>query len=91
MTTKWFDKKLGSDLHASQDEAGVYLVGDMVPDWVRTPDQIGGQQVRVTGAFAGPCPKCGGGPDVRHLNLEGGLSVAECRLDGFVWYTRRAV
>lgn len=87
MSIEWFDKKVGSDLHAHKTETGMYLVGDHLPSYVRTPPQLGERTVKVIGTFGRACPMCGGGEPVRHLALEDNLGVAECLQHGFVWYT----
>lgn len=89
MATAWFDRKAGSDVHVSKDDDGVYLLGRGVPDWVATPEQLGGERLRVMGAFKDVCPMCGGGSPVRHLELTDSYFVAECVQHGFVWYIRQ--
>ncbi len=87
MAIEWFDKKVGSDLHAHQTEPGLYLVGDHLPKYVRTPPQLGERTVEVLGSHMAVCPSCKEGADVRHLVLTENLGVAECRYHGFVWYS----
>ena len=86
MTTAWFQKRAGSDVHESTEDETMVLVGDVIPDWVRLPAELGGARVPVHGATAAPCPMCRDGHPVRHLKVEGSLGVAECRQHGFVWY-----
>lgn len=86
MSTTWFQKHAGSEVHEGIDDESMVLVGDTIPDWVGLPSQLGGARVRVLGWKASPCPLCKGGHDVRHLQVEDGLGVAECRTHGFVWY-----
>jgi hypothetical protein len=59
---------------------------DLVPDYVRLPEQLGGAQERVTRAVEGRCPLCD--REVRHLLCQT-ASVAECAACGFVWYRRK--
>lgn len=87
MAIEWFDKKAGSSLHAHQTEPGMYLVGDHLPSYVRTPPELGEKVVSVLSSHTAVCPRCGEGEEVRHLVLESGLCVAECRYHKFVWYT----
>lgn len=88
MTTAWFQKEAGSEIHEGIEDETMVLVGSVVPDWVRLPAELGGARVPVEGASLAPCPMCGGGPDVQHLGVEGNLGVAECRHHGFVWYRK---
>lgn len=86
--TEWFDRKPGSPVAQGSEDPTMLLIGDGVPDWVRLPPELGGARVKVLGAHEAPCPMCGKGPDVRHLELPDGLGVAECVRHGFAWYRR---
>lgn len=86
MSTTWFNRRAGSDAHASTEDDSMMLVGDVTPDWVRLPPELGGARVRVLGVSASPCPMCRNHVEVRHLRVEGNLGVAECGQHGFVWY-----
>jgi hypothetical protein len=86
VSTEWFEKIAGSDAALSTDDPHMLLIGDGVPDWVRLPPELGGQQVRVTHARMHTCPR--GNHTVRHLKLDhDNLGVAECQAHGgFLWY-----
>lgn len=88
MSTAWFNKKPGSEVHESIEDDTMLLLGDATPDWVRLPAELGGAQVRVLGAHAASCPLCRNDQPVRHLRVEDELGVAECREHGFVWYRK---
>lgn len=88
MTTAWFEKQAGSEVHTSTEDETMLLLGDVTPDWVRLPAELGGARVRVLGAHAASCPMCRNDRPVRHLHVEDGLGVAECREHGFVWYRK---
>ena len=91
MTTAWFQKNVGSEVHESIEDPSMMLVGDAVPDWVRLPESLGSSDVRVLGAAKAPCPMCDTDTHVRHLQLENGLGIAECPTHNFVWYRGKAV
>jgi len=80
MSQMWFTKIPGQ-ISVNEEENAV-LFGDCVPDYVRTPPELGGEQVRVLEAFTAPCPVTK--QVCRHLKLENGLYVAES--DQFYWY-----
>jgi hypothetical protein len=86
MSIEAFEKAAGSHiLRGTDDETAVLVTtGDDVPSWVRLPEQLGGERRNVVRGRAAPCPVCG----VRawHLDLEGGVAVAECGSHGFLWY-----
>jgi hypothetical protein len=82
--THWFNRRPGDVVAEGVDDPTMSLVGDVVPDWVRLPPELGSAQIKVTGAFRAPCPMCRGG-EVRHLEAEA-FRVAECSTHGFVWY-----
>jgi hypothetical protein len=86
MGTAWFNKAAGSVVHESIEDDSMLMVGDVIPDWVRLPAELGGERVRVEGAKTAPCPMCRNHVEVRHLRVTGNLGVAECRQHGFVWY-----
>lgn len=79
----WFTKTPGE---APEGHDGAILLGSTVPHWVRLPESLGGERVGVRGAFVGQCPCCK--RSVRHLMLDEGFGVAECRDHGFIWYDR---
>lgn len=81
--TTWFQKEPGRV--PVNEEEGLLLLGDDVPDWVRLPANLGGGQLKVVRAFIAPCPIHK--HPVRHLELEGGYFVAES--DQFYWYKRK--
>lgn len=82
--TQWFEKKPGLPPTAPEGEGEVCIIGDTLPDWVRTPKELGSRQVRVLKGTRDKCPKCNA--VVLHLHLENGLHVAECPTHGFLWY-----
>lgn len=84
--TEWFDKRVGG-VSVSKEDPSMLLVGDQTPDWVRLPPELGGERLRVLGAFNDRCPKCRGGGAVRHLACQDGYGVAECPTCEFVWYS----
>ena len=86
--TMWFNKQPGDVAGVGVDDPTALLIAD-VPDWVRLPPDLGGQQVRVTEGFAAPCPMCSGAGDVKHLRTTQGICVAECSKHGFVWYRNK--
>jgi hypothetical protein len=71
------------------------LVGADAADWIRTPPELGGEQLRVKDIFAAPCPMCfkkdGDESPVRTYDFEGSdFIVGEClQGHGFVWYRLR--
>jgi hypothetical protein len=85
VSTEWFTKEAGSDVAVGTDDPSMALIGAGVPDWVRLPPDLGGQRVRVLAASVRECPR--GPHEVRHLKLDGDISVAECEgHGGFLWY-----
>jgi len=94
--TMWFDRtkdSIGGDVHISQgseDPTAILMTGaNVLPDWVRTPAEIGGEKLKVIGSFQQECPICRSGQSVRHMECSGGLFVAECSTHGFAWYSRK--
>ena len=86
--TEWFDRKAGESGSISQEDPTMVLIGDQTPDWVRLPEQLGGERLQVKGSFVNYCPMCSA-EEVKHLLCEGDYGVAECPKDGFVWYRVR--
>jgi len=83
--TEWFTKEPGSNIAIGSEDPTMLLIGADQPDWVRVPQELGGTQRRVKSIGVGPCPR--GEHDVRHMELEGDLCVAECAVHGgFLWY-----
>jgi hypothetical protein len=85
----WFNKEPGGPLVQEQPDGSVMAVlgdGDIVPDTVRAPRELGGQVLRVLAAGTGPCV-CGVDHLVKHMRLETDLCVAEC--DQFLWYREK--
>lgn len=95
--TEWFKKEAGDEVLIGMDEGigesqSVLIIGDILPDWVRTPPELGGAKVGVLGGFMDPCPRCRGEAPVVHMKLENGMYVAECKgACGFVWYRPKLV
>lgn len=81
MNEQMFFTKRPGKIPINEDENAL-LIGDVIPDTVRLPPDLGGQVVKVIRAFVASCPvtkvKC------RHLELEGGIYVAES--NQFYWY-----
>lgn len=91
--TEWFKKEagdtvlIGKDDGIGESQSVTLIIGDTLPDWVRTPPDLGGAKVAVLGGFMAPCPRCNSGVPVVHMKLENGMYVAECKgACGFVWY-----
>ena len=84
--TAWFEKVPGVDIAASLEDPAMALVGDLVPDWVRLPAELGGARVPVLERFTTGC-LCRACGTVEHLRLPDGIAVAEC-LSGpsYLWY-----
>lgn len=78
----------GQQVGISEEDPALVIVVD-VPDTVRLPQPLGGQEVRVLEAYTRACP-CGCGAQVRALRLEGGVHVAPCMHRGFIWFRPRA-
>jgi hypothetical protein len=89
MTVERFTKRAGSDVHEAVEDPAMAILGDLVPDWVTLPPNLGGRRLRVLRAEEAPCPLHA--HKVRHLHLEDAMSVAECPEGGFLWYRREAV
>ena len=73
-------------------DGGVMIImTDDIPDWVRTPPELGEIELRVLGSAVGECPKCEK-HQVLHLILDSDdYRVAQCHKScGFVWYGRVA-
>lgn len=89
MPTVWFQND-GSGIALSEDDTGLIMVGDYIPDWVRVPAESPirpGDKLKVLGYELKDCPKCKRSRPVRHLKLEDDFRVAECKPGcGFVFY-----
>lgn len=97
MSTMWFEKRAGMPVSQGIDEPTALLIddGESLPDWVRTPPNLGplgNMKIAVESAHRAECPMCGANA-VRHLRLAETagerLGVVECPVDGFVWYRRK--
>ena len=96
--TEWFDRdkdSIGKPLHVAQgsekygDPTELLMASaDAMPDWVKLPDEIGGQTLKPVRQFGQECPMCANGKLVRHMECTEGYYVAECPRHGFVWYRR---
>lgn len=90
--TLWTERAPGDLVGQGTDDPTILVIGGNVPDWVRTPpglpDIAPNVVLKVVRAFGAPCPKCKNGPDVQHIQVEQGWSIAECSVEGhgFVWY-----
>lgn len=92
MSTAEFNRRAGSNVHDSTEDPSMQLVGDVVPDWVRLPPELGGGRRTVLAHKQVECP-CRRGHKSRELALgehQGKqLFVAECKIAGqFLWYAR---
>lgn len=64
------------------------LVGDVVPDYVNLPSDLGGGRRDVVSHCMVMCP-CRGEHQSRELSLGEKLYVAECKTSAqFLWYRR---
>lgn len=85
MNVDWFSKTPGGIPSAECEDGSTMMVfGAEVPDQVRLPAELGGHVVRVLGSFVAKSPRSD--RMVRHLQLEGGMYVAED--DQFYWYKK---
>lgn len=88
----WFTRRAGDPhRHVAEIDQGALLYGDLTPNFVRLPVELGaahggGEVRRVLVELRGPCPVVGCSCTVPHLDLDGGLSVAECGMHGFCFY-----
>lgn len=61
-----------------------------VPDVIRTPPELGGQEFSVQRAYWRACP-CGAAHESQTLELAStDMEVSECPARGFLWWRRRA-
>lgn len=86
MTTLWGDRKPG-DIGTPIDDNTI-VIGE--PDRVRTPPELGSQELLVAEIYYRKCP-CGGEHSAKTFVLEGSdLRVSECLERGFMWWRPRA-
>lgn len=88
--THWFTNN-GSGILKSTEEEGMLLIGDTIPDWVKSPAEtpdIGERTFKVRGTEPRTCPKCREIP-TRALVLDDNYRVGHCSTCGFVWYQLR--
>ena len=79
-----FAKRPGQTTGVAKEDETVLIYAE-VPDTVRLPPELGGQEVRVLRAFMRVCPgRCGA--EVKCYALKGGVHVAECGAEGFLWF-----
>lgn len=87
MTTEWF-RVDGSGVSPHLEDERMILIGDVIPDWVRIPDDSplrAGERAKVLSHRQAACPVCR--RTVRHLALDGELFVAQCAPGcGFLFY-----
>jgi hypothetical protein len=74
----------GQRVGISKEDPSMVILVD-VPDTVRMPVELGGEEVHVVGHQDRGCP-CGCGAQVRVLHLDNGVHVAGCPARGFLWY-----
>ena len=92
MSTEHFTKTPGANVLPSTNDPTMSLIvgGDLVPDTVRLPPDLGGFHVRVKAGSYIDCP-CQGGHTVINLETDHDrIQVAECPSRGFLWYRRPA-
>jgi len=87
-----FERVVGGNAVAQEDENTLAIIhGDQTPDTVHVPHTLpaelgGGREQRVLASRAAWCA-CGGDHGATHLDLESGVSVAECPARReFLWY-----
>ena len=102
----WFDRKPGDTISIGSEEEGdpstlLLASTDALPDWIKTPPQLGPalrrdlghsslpEKLRVIRRFMAMCPMCTTENLVRHIECSESLFVAECAIHGFVWYKER--
>lgn len=85
MSILWGNRIAGQDVAVGE---GHLIIGG-VPDVVRVPPELGGQEFRVQEAYQRECP-CGGAHESRTLALTGtDMQVSECPDRGFLWWRPR--
>lgn len=75
---------LVDDEHADGSGGVALLYGDVTPDVVYPPAEVGGGERRVLRIFQARCPLHP--HSVRHFDLGEDLGAAECLDAGFLWY-----
>jgi hypothetical protein len=78
-----------SDHVANQEDNSLFLVGDLIPDWVAVPKELGGGRRNPTSFREATCPRC-----KNHLLTEiclgSNFFVAECQITNrMLWYARK--
>lgn len=85
--TWWGEAKPGDTVYVGGPEKNEIMIGVNLPDWVRLPPELGGQQLKVVGDHYGPCPK-NNQHEAHHIFLDGNINVAECvTCKEFIWYS----
>ena len=93
--TLWFTRRPGDSVSIGSETDGdpstvLLTESNALPDWVRTPPELGNQQLKVIRGFTAACPMCSDNENlVRHIECSGGLFVAECKSHGFAWYKKK--
>lgn len=88
--TRWYDKVPGSPVMVSRDDDREALISLDPPDWVRLPEDLGGQVRAVLAVALRRCVAAGHEHEAVHYALRGGVHCCECCVDGrFYWYTRK--
>lgn len=92
MTIERFTKRAGDTVAHGTDDSRMTVVGDVRPDFVALPANLGGGTARVTGASLEPCPRDGSHNAWTLAVTHGRVThVAECpEHGGFLWYRRSA-
>jgi len=99
--TIWFDRNPGEIVSICKDEEDLsdvkmLIIGNIdVGDWLRTPPELGSEELRVKSVFSAPCPMCyrdsrDESPTSTYDFEESSFLVSEClQGHGFVWYQLR--
>lgn len=82
-----FTKQAGDDSLQSLEDPSLQLFGEVIPEWVRLPQQLGGEKRTVQSYKKINCV-CGGEHIVLELNLGDNFYVSECPSKGFLWYRK---
>lgn len=88
MSVYRFKKTAGNPDLEGIDDPSMTLQGEVVPEWIRLPDSLGGTRCPVLGQSKVNCP-CGGNHIATEYSLGDSLFVAECpTARSFLWYKR---
>lgn len=86
-TTIWSERVPGSDVSIAEQEGGaIMVIGE--PDRVRTPPELGSQELMVASIYHRKCP-CGGHRAKTYTFQGSDLQVSDCPARGFLWWKPR--